>query len=616
MSPVATLRPYQEASLDAICDAFFEKHQNRLLVKKPTGTGKTVTFAALLRWPKLAAWLTVQGGKGAKMLVIAHRDELLTQAQAKIQSANPGLMVAIEQADLVASRYADVVVASIQTLSARKFIRLKRLLQAHDFKIVVVDEAHHAAASTYRTALAHLGFLPTVGTDTGEIEAATHDDVIQMEAALTTWDREAPKDRLLVGVTATPNRTDAIGLGCVFQSLAYSYALKQAIDDGWLVPIVPWVVETGASLDEVRTSHGDFNQKDLAETVNTPERNRIAVEAWAKYAKGRSTLAFTVDVQHAQDLAAAFVQAGIGASYVSGETPTFERRDILKQFSEGRLEMVTNCMVFTEGTDLPRTSCILMAKPTKSPTLFEQCVGRGLRLFPGKENCLVIDVVDIARKHSLQTAPVLYGLPPGLNTQGQDLQQLADALEKLREDVPGFDVDGLLEHGRFTLGELQVRAQTFNVWTIPDLGALTDVCTMQWLKAGADTYRLQYPWADGVEVLSVEPDLLGHFDVVTTLRPTPQRTTFGWAKAAPARQRTVATQISNVAEAIVVAERYVSRERGSVQKLTDRLAPWRGRLASEKQLQLLARLGVPPQRGLTMGRASDLINMAKARKGR
>jgi superfamily II DNA or RNA helicase len=143
---------------------------------------------------------------------------------------------------------------------------------------VVVDEAHHAAAASYRTALAHLGFLPLeVSSESGELEAPTHDDVAKMKASLAGWDARAPKDRLLIGVTATPNRSDAIGLECVFQTIAYSYGLKQAIEDGWLVPPVPWVIETKTSLDQVRTTAGEFNQKDLAEAVNTPERNALAL---------------------------------------------------------------------------------------------------------------------------------------------------------------------------------------------------------------------------------------------------------------------------------------------------------------------------------------------------
>ena len=141
------LRNYQEGQLDAIIAAY-EAGTNRVLLKSPTGTGKTVTFAAMLRHGRIASWLAgLVPQKGARMLVIAHREELLDQAADKISKANPGLMVSIEQGDRFANNYSDVVIASIQTLAARKFTRLKRLLTYHAFRLVVVDEAHHAAAT-------------------------------------------------------------------------------------------------------------------------------------------------------------------------------------------------------------------------------------------------------------------------------------------------------------------------------------------------------------------------------------------------------------------------------------------------------------------------------------
>ena len=171
--------------------------------------------------------------------------------------------------------------------------------------MVVADEAHHSSAPSWRTALVHLGFLPSAdASDEENVEAPSYEDVAAMTAALAEWDTRAPKDRLLVGVTATPNRTDAIGLSCVFQTLASSYPLRAAITDRWLVPIVPWVVETQHSLDGVGLTAGEFNQRQLAEAVNTAARNQIAVAAWREHAEGRQTLAFTVDVAHAHVIAA------------------------------------------------------------------------------------------------------------------------------------------------------------------------------------------------------------------------------------------------------------------------------------------------------------------------
>jgi ATP-dependent helicase IRC3 len=601
-----TLRKYQTDALAALCAAR-DAGANRLLVKSPTGTGKTVTFAELLKWPALKTWLaSLPKGRGAQMLVIAHREELLDQAADKIRRANPGLIVDIEQGARKSSRYSDIVIASIQTLAAMKFRRLQRLIAHHTFPIVIVDEAHHAAAATYRTTLAHLGFLPFAKVEDGsdEIEAAKFDDVLVMEQALEGWDREAPKDRLLVGFTATPNRSDAIGLGCVFQSIAYSYGLKDAIEDGWLVPIRPWVVETTTSLDGVEMSHGDFNQKQLADAVNNERRNQLAVAAWREHADGRSTIAFTVDVAHAHDLAAAFRAVGVPAEAVSGETPKEERRDILRRFTAGTVEVITNCMVLTEGTDLPRTSCILHTKPTRSATLYEQMTGRGLRLFPEKAECIVLDLVDVARRHSLQTAPVLYGLPPSVMAQGDELRQMLEEFEALKEKYPAFDLEA---QGRLTLAQLRAKASTFDVWAVQDLGAFGRGRAMDWIKTADDEYRLQYPWSDGIEILMVSKDLLGHWAVTATLRPK---------DGSRIRQRTLATQVVTSDAAAGIAEAFVLAERRSVQKLTDKTQPWRGQPASGKQINLLRKLHAPIRSGLTAGEASNMIDLAMARRGR
>lgn len=610
-----TLRQYQLDALEAVAAAYRDGGMNRVLVKKPTGTGKTVWFAALLKFleQRFEVFLPngkskTHSGRGARMLVIAHREELLNQAADKIRRQNPGLIVDIEQGERYASRMSDVVIASIQTLAAGKFRRLLNLLRSHTFRLVIIDEAHHAAAPTYRTALVHLGFLPPADlSETTEVEAANFDDVEKMKQALEGWDQVAPKDRLLVGVTATPNRSDAIGLGCVFQTIAYSYGLKKAIDDKWLVPIKPWVIETETSLDDVRITAGEFNQKDLANTVNTDQRNKLAVAAWREHAEKLPTIAFTVDVAHAHALADEFRAQGYTAQAVSGETPKDERRELLEAYSNGLIDVVTNCMVLTEGTDLPLTRCILHAKPTKSATLYEQMTGRGLRIHPGKTDCIVIDVVDIARKHSLQTAPILYGLPPGITTKGDDLRKTAEEMERVREKWP--NVDEVLERGRMSVQELLDRASTFDVWTVAQLGTLGEGLDLNWVRVGADNFRLQYPWSDGLEVLSVQKDLLGHWDLSLTLHLA--------NRGAAPRQRTLATNIADARAALEVAEAFVRQERRTVVRIKGKDAPWRQRGPSPAQLRFAQKLGIPMKgRKWTAGELSDEIDRTKARLGR
>lgn len=615
-----SLRPYQCAALDATVDEL-GKGNNRLLLKCPTGTGKTVIVAALLEWPAIKDWLEGFPATERKMLVIAHREELLEQAARKILAANPHVSIGIEQADRYASSTNDVVLASIQTLAASGFKRLRRLLGRHTFRLVIVDEAHHAAASTYRTALSMLGFLPAADASSEEnTEAATFDDVAKMSAALAGWDAQAPKDRLLIGVTATPNRSDAVGLGCVFQTLAYSYNLRDAIKDTWLVPITAWCVETDTSLDDVKTNRGEFNQRDLAEAVNKSRRNQLAVTSWQTYAgpapgwsHGRQTLAFTVDVAHAHALAECFQAAGVRAEPLSGETPRDVRREMLRRFEAGTLQVITNCMVLTEGTDLPTASCILHAKPTKSATLYEQMTGRGLRINPGKTDCIVIDLVDVARRHSLQTAPVLYGLPPSLVLKGKGLDAAATLVEQLLEDYPSLKVE---DYERLTLEQLCARAEQIDLWRIPDMGELGKHLSLTWTRIGETTYRLLYPWAGGEETLLVELDMLEHYQVTVARREKAQAPGERalWFSTGP--PRVLSAGITSAQEALRLAETFVASERTTVSQLKDRRASWRIRPASRGQIQMLTRFRCPIKPGLSCGEASELIDLALARKGR
>lgn len=611
------LRPYQGEAIEAVWSAFTRDKANRVLVKKPTGTGKTVMFAAMLptyakRWELLLE--RHKQNRGARMLVIAHREELLDQAAEKIQAANRGLVVDIEQGDRYASRASDVIIASIQTLAAMKFRRLKRLLTMHTFRLVIVDEAHHAAAASYRTALVHLGFLPPAdASDEENVEAADFDDAAEMEQALKGWDARAPRDRLLVGVTATPNRSDAVGLGCVFQTIAYSYALKQAIEDGYLVPIKPWVIESDISLEGVKTTAGDFNQRDLAEAVNQERRNQLALSAWQEHAAGLPTIAFTVDVAHAHAMASKFRSAGINALAISGETPKEDRRNALESFRNRRIDVLSNCMVLTEGTDLPLTRCILHAKPTKSSTLYEQMTGRGLRLWEGKAECVVIDIVDIARRHSLQTAPTLFGLPTGLLSNGDKLTDLEKRLEEFKEANPELDVEKLLSEQRMTLEQLRAKATTFDVWKVPDMGEYRELVTLNWLRQGSDRFKLSYPWQEGTEILEVAPNLLGKFDISCTFREAILG--LGGKYDIQIRQRTLAKDLHTAADALKAAETFVNQERRQIARLRDRDAAWRVRPATTKQLEMLRRMRVPiPAGPLTAGRASDLIDLAKNRR--
>lgn len=356
------LRDYQVEAADAI-EAAWVAHMRTLLVL-PTGMGKTRVISEVLRRRHVA-------GAGVA-LVLAHRKELLDQA-ARAIAEDAGLHCDVEQGDrkasLVGTLYnsLDVVVGSVQTLKGRRLDRWPRDL----FKTVVIDEAHHAPAKSYRAILEHF------------------------------------QGAKVLGVTATPDRSDDVGLHNVFETCAYKYELRRAIREGWLCPIQQRQVYC-ADLDlaNVRSVAGDLSAADLEEALTIKKVLHQIASPLVQRAGGRPTIVFTAGVQQAQALVE--VIGGYTdrrVEMIHGGTPDDTRTEILGAYQRGEVQFLVNCAVLTEGFDAPHTSCIAIARPTKSRALYAQMLGRGTRLSPatGKEDCLVIDYVGNAGRHQLVT---------------------------------------------------------------------------------------------------------------------------------------------------------------------------------------------------------------------
>ncbi|KAJ2725894.1 DEAD DEAH box helicase [Coemansia sp. Benny D115] len=380
------LRPYQRECIEACLDRL-RRGVRRQAVSLPVGSGKTVIFSSLIQQ------IPAPTEMATKTLVLAHREELLNQAARQIQNAAPHLVVAIDQGTRKANPAADVIVASVATLGRENSPRLNR----HDprrFKCVVIDEAHHAAASTYTRVIDYL--------DAGS------------GGALVVW-----------GCSATLQRHDGLGLNQIFDEITYQKHFVQMVRDGWLSGLRVVNVRTYAKVDTVRVHAGDFSTSELSLAVNSGERNLAVVEAYRKLAAGRrkSTLVFAVDVAHAMALCQAFHDHGrLAAEVVVGKTPVAERERILAEFRRGTLPVLVNCGILTEGTDIPNIDCVMMARPTRSSVLFQQMVGRGMRLSPGKSDCLLVDFVDSFRTGAAPiTVPTLLGLDPDLILKETDL---------------------------------------------------------------------------------------------------------------------------------------------------------------------------------------------------
>lgn len=308
-------------------------------------------------------------------LVLAHRDELITQAADKMRQVWPGADIGVVKAERNEIDH-QVVVASVQTLARSS---RREQIPADKFGLVIIDEAHHAKAASYTNIIEHLG----AGTDDGP---------------------------LLVGVTATPDRGDGKGLVDVFDEITFTYDMLWGIRSGYLSDIRGLRVHLDADFSKVKIRKGDYDVGQAGQMLEDADAPALIADAWIKYAQERKTLVFTPTVATAEMVTVELIGRGVSAAMVSGETPIDERRDILSRYSKGEIKVVANCAVLTEGFDDPSTSCIIVARPTRSRALYTQMIGRGTRRHPDKQDCLVIDVVGASTEHSLVTVPSLFGI--------------------------------------------------------------------------------------------------------------------------------------------------------------------------------------------------------------
>lgn len=340
------LRPYQVEAKNAILKEW-EDRQKTLLVL-PTGCGKTVVFADIAK----------DRTKIGRVLILAHREELLSQASDKIKKLC-GLECSVEKAEQTSINTDNLItVGSVQTLMAEK--RLSRFSQDY-FNTIIVDEAHHAMAKSYQNVLTHFD-----------------------------------KAKVL-GVTATPDRGDMKDLGEYFESLAYEYSLRDAVNQGYLSKIRVQTMPLNIDLTAVKVSCGDFQSNDIGRALE-PYLEDIADEM-AKVCMEKHTVVFLPLVSISQEFRDILNRKGFRAAEVNGESK--DRDVILEEFSQGKFNVLCNSMLLTEGWDCPIVDCIVVLRPTKVRSLYCQMVGRGTRLYPGKDHLLILDFLWMTGKHNL-----------------------------------------------------------------------------------------------------------------------------------------------------------------------------------------------------------------------
>lgn len=377
------LRPYQSACVEATLSKFRE--YKRLLVVVPTAGGKTVIFSTL-----------AQRAQPARTLILAHREELLTQAADKLYRAT-GLVAEVERAAQRASRDAPVVVASVQTLMRES--RLASWPRDH-FGLVVVDEAHHVLADSYQRVLSHF-----------------HDHAS------------------VLGVTATPDRGDKKNLGAYFEDIAFEVGLHDLINQGYLSRIAVRTMPVRIDLAQVRTTAGDYNDADLGDVIEPVLREIVG--SLRDTIGNRKTIVFLPLVRTSRQFVDLCREAGFAAEHIDGQTD--DRRAILDRFAAGEIQILSNSMLLTEGFDEPSIECVICLRPTKVRALYAQIVGRGTRLHPGKENLLVLDFLWMTERHTLVRPAHLVASTPeiadAMIARAESATGIAEPLDLLEEET-------------------------------------------------------------------------------------------------------------------------------------------------------------------------------------
>ena len=381
MKAPTILRPYQTAVVAEFEKAIAENLKKLLLVA-PTGSGKTVIMAAII-----AATVA----KHLRVLVIAHRREIVSQTSRKLHDR--GVRHGMIQAGFDPRPFEAVQVASVHTLRARALSSDAMRLPLAD--LLIIDESHHARARTYQKII------------------------------------DAYPDATLLGLTATPCRGDGLGLGNIFKTMIECPQIAELIAQGYLVksrvyaPINP-------DLRGVRTQAGDYVESQLAQRMDQAKLIGDIVTHWHKYGERRRTVAFAVNVQHSIHLRDEFLHSGVRAEHLDGATPTAERDAILARLEAGETELVTNCMVLTEGWDQPAVGCCILARPTKKMGLYRQMIGRVLRPDDGKPDAIILDHSGVVFRHGLPEDYVEW-------TLDTDRRAVAPAHQaRLERKVPGL----------------------------------------------------------------------------------------------------------------------------------------------------------------------------------
>lgn len=486
-----TPRDYQYIASERVVQSYKE-NKKRLLIVLATGLGKTF-LATLIHEQKIA------GNK--KTLFLVDRKELVDQTKEAFEQFDSTLKVGVEMNVLKADKDCDVVVASVQTLGKSGSVRIKRF-NPKDYGLIIVDEAHGSVTESWIRVLSYFGVGPN-----NEIE-----------------------DKLLIGLTATPNRTDGIPLGKIYDDIVVNYDLSFGMRNGWLTDIEFLKVETKVDISKIKATKKDFDNEELEKAINVASRNALVVKSYIEHSNDENAIVFCNSVEHAYELEAMFNEHNIPAKCIEAETPSDERKEWIALFKRGRIRVLLNYGTLTTGFNAPETSTIILARPIKSELLLRQIIGRGLRpsslcfidffktpeqrlaIIEGsvKPACKVIDLCDIVGNHDIVSVPSLFGLNPNLDIKDKK-RLFKEVVEPLEEIKHKHQINTKLI---MSIDEIEsiVTRKKIDLKSVNLPKVLTDFTDKPWVETGDEVYEIFYP-ADH-KSLVVSQNMLDKWDLI------------------------------------------------------------------------------------------------------
>lgn len=553
------LRPYQEEDSRAVARLDAEGQRRQLGVQS-TGLGKAVLLANLNKYL----------GRSKREITLVNREELVRQTVEKYEKYNPGLKVGVEKAGIRSRTSDDVIVASIQTLGnvaqdedgVPIYNKRIQTLDPDEFDVVVADEGHRFVAAQAKSILKYFNVY-------------------------RSDERFNDPSKLLLCLTATPNRADNKGLEEICDTIAFNRDLVWAIQNKWLTDISAWRVNTQIDISDVRISGGDFNDKELTKKINTPERNELVVRKFKEITNGgqKKAVFFVTDVAHAHDLAAELNKGGVKALAVHGGMSDTDRRLALEMHKQRHVLALVNCSLLTEGYDDPSIECVCMVRPTKSGLLYRQCIGRGLRPFPSpedlaemrsrgkepkwiKEHCIVIDFVDVSARHSLITVPTLFGMSSGVDLKGKKVGATVEEFQEKIKALPAAK-QTLIQMEQFDdLNKLTGVIEKIDLLAVPSTPPeVQKISELSWVGSQAN-YMLALP---DYTTYSIKPNTLGNFDIY--------KITKGFSQ--------LAGNASSLNDAIKSVERIIPDDQFQFAKVS---AKWKKEPVTGQQVELLQKI--------------------------